>query len=98
MSEWYAYDHDAVASTKFLSSLKGSTKDVCSLTQNVDYFHDGAGALPAVGDFVFTDAAMTTPLGGGYYRSGTGNIEIYTDFTFPTPINTGEVLSVNICF
>lgn len=97
MAEFYSYDNDASSATSFTSSVKGTSGSVCSLTQNVTLYHNGAGSLPAVGDNVFSDSGLTTAVAGGYYRSGSGNIEVKVDFSFPTPINTGEVLSIGVC-
>lgn len=97
MSEFYGYDNDAANSTAFTSSVKGTTSTACGLSLNTTYYHDGAAAEPQVGDFVYTDAALTTPLAGGWYRVGLKKYEVKDDFTFPTPIYTGEVLNVTPC-
>ena len=97
MSEFYGYDNDAVNVTAFTSSTKGTTSTACSLSLNQTYYHDGAGATPVLGDFVYTDAALTNALEGGWYKVGLKKIEIKPDFTFPTPIYTGEVLNVVTC-
>ena len=97
MSEFYGYDNDAISSTAYTGSVKGASYNACFFPNNTTYYHNGSGTLPAVGDNVFSDASLSTALAGGWYRAGTIRIEIYTDFSFPTPINTGEVLSVVVC-
>ena len=97
MSEFYGYDNDTLSSTAFTGSVKGATGSVCFFSNNVTYYHDGAGAQPTTGDFVYTDAALTTALAGGFYRMGLNKLEIKVDFSFPTPIHTGEVLNVTSC-
>lgn len=97
MAEFYSYDNDASSATSYLGSVKGSSFSVCLFPNNTTYYHNGSGSLPAVGDNVFSDLSLSTPLAGGWYRAGTIRIQIYTDLSFPTPINTGEVLSVVLC-
>ena len=61
-SDFYGYSS--------LTSYQGSafqvgTKFICTQTLNVTYYHNGSGALPAVGNTIFTDSGGTTRIGGG---------------------------------
>jgi hypothetical protein len=97
MAEFYSYDNDASSATSYSGSVKGASYNACFFPNNTTYYHNGSGALPAVGDNVFSDVSLSTAIAGGWYRAGTIRIEIKTDLTFPTPIHTGEVLSVVLC-
>lgn len=97
MAEFYSYDNDASSATSYSGSVKGASGSVCSFALNTTYYHNGSNPLPAVGDNVYSDASLSTAIAGGWYKAGVVKIEIKTDFTFPTPIHTGEVLTVAFC-
>lgn len=42
----------------------------CQDTIDQTYYHDGSGTWPVYGDRCFSDAAATTPLSQGYYKTG----------------------------
>jgi len=68
-SEFYGY----ADLTFFLaSSIQSGTKFICTQSRNQSRYHDGTGALPAVGDIVYTNSGGTTVLLSGYSRAGSG--------------------------
>lgn len=97
MAEFYGYDNDASSVKSFLSSIKASSFDVCSKAQNVTMYHNGSGTYPVVGDIVSFDLAQTNLPNGGHFRSGSGWVQIYFDFSFPVANPTGAVIATGIC-
>tara|TARA_B100000768_G_C11235635_1_gene357124 strand:+ start:878 stop:1279 length:402 start_codon:yes stop_codon:yes gene_type:complete len=68
-SEFYGY----ADLTFFLaSSIQSGTKFICTQSRNQSRYYDGTGALPAVGDIVYTNSGGTTVLLSGYSRAGSG--------------------------
>lgn len=69
--------------------------DACSLTPSLStYYHNGSGTIPAVNDFVYTDALGTTLFDGvfkWYYVDNGGS-----DFSIQVS-NTGQVLEAKAC-
>ena len=62
--------------TQFLgTTVEVSSIVACSETTDVDYWHDGAGAIPAIGDIIYIDASGTTVLNGSnlYISTSTGD-------------------------
>lgn len=45
-----------------------SEANACLETPNTVYYHDGAASTPTIGDVIYTDAAGTTTLAGGYFQ------------------------------
>jgi len=80
----------------FLGSV-ASNINVCVLTMNITYYHNGSGTNPAVGDTVYTDSGGTTPYQGdnmrGNFGSGGSNIILKSDQT-PKP---GIITSILAC-
>ncbi|MGK0464780.1 hypothetical protein [Clostridium sp.] len=66
--------------TAFSSSLGflSSKNDACnSSNTNETYYHDGSSSIPGTGDYVYTNAGASAPLGLGYYKfSGPTTYEI----------------------
>jgi len=58
--------HNSASLTSFGISATGGIDDTagCALSPVDTAYHDGVGALPAIGDFVYDDAAGTTPFNG----------------------------------
>ncbi len=89
-------EEPGVVLTGFFRSLFG-TACSDSLAPNIQAYHTGAGALPDIGDFVFSDLAGTTPvaMGNGQWMAvatASSNTpilgSIYTD-------GTGQVTTFN---
>ena len=64
-------NYDSSGLTPFLGSVT-SNNNVCSLTMNITYYHNGSGTNPAVGDTVYTDSGGTTPYQGDNMRGNFG--------------------------
>lgn len=59
---------------------------------NTTYYHNGTGALPAVNDFVYTNAAGTVTIGAGNRKATSGSTSIaYTTGT------SGKVTAITNC-
>ena len=58
------------------SALQGGTKNICTATTNVTYYHNGSNSSPVVNDIIYTNSGGTTTLGAGYIRYGSGYLEI----------------------
>ena len=80
----------ASALTQFSGSAgQMGIKFICTQTIATNYWHDGSGTLPAVGDRVYTTSAGTTAQANRFIRVGLGY------YTF-TNLN-GVVTSIEIC-
>jgi hypothetical protein len=89
-SDWYGYDKDCAALTQFSgSSGQMDVKFVCNQTMATDYWHNGSGTYPAVGDTVYTDSAGVSTTGSRYIRMGFG----YHTFS---SLN-GVVTNISLC-
>ena len=64
-------NYDSSGPTPFLGSVTSNT-NLCSLTMNITYYHNGSGTNPAVGDTVYTDSGGTTPYQGDNMRGNFG--------------------------
>ena len=93
MSEWYGYNHSAGASvTQFqASSNQSSPTNACKQTFYQFLYHDGAGADPVAGDFVYINTAGTKPTGAGFYKYQTSNSYFEVQGT------AGEITTVGGC-
>jgi len=80
-------NYGGVSLTSFLGSVASNT-NVCVLTMNITYYHNGSGTNPAVGDTVYTDSGGTTPYQSenmrGNFGSGGSRIILKSDQT-PKP-------------
>ena len=80
-------NYDSSSNTSFLGSV-ASNINVCVLTMNITYYHNGSGNNPAVGDTVYTDSGGTTPYQSenmrGNFGSGGSRIILKSDQT-PKP-------------
>ncbi len=89
-------NYDSSSNTSFLGSVTASN-NVCSLTMNITYYHNGSGNNPAIGDTVYTDSGGTTPYQGenmrGNFGSGGSNIILKSDQT-PKP---GIITDIFVC-
>jgi hypothetical protein len=63
-------------------------KFICTQTMATDYWHDGSGTLPAVGDTVYTNSAGTTAQTNRFVRAGLG----YYTFSNLNGVVTGLAL------
>lgn len=67
MSDFYGYS--AATYTAFSSSTaQSNSSNACFSTRNQTYYHNGSNSYPALNDYVYTDSAGTTTVGGGYYN------------------------------
>lgn len=69
MSEWYSYNHTASSSSSFTIYSTGynETSEACTLFYNDNltlYYGSGAAACMTSNDYVYTDAAKSTPFNG----------------------------------
>ena len=71
-SDWYGYDKDCSTITSFSSSLSGRSADVCFLSINQTYYHNGSGTYPVVNDVCYSNSAGTTFLAQGFRKLGSG--------------------------
>ena len=72
-SDWYGYDKDCTTVTQFSGSAgQMGIKFICTQTIATNYWHDGSGTLPAVGDRVYTNSGGTTATADRYIRAGLG--------------------------
>ena len=79
------------ALTAFTASSKGRVNNVCNKTDSFTYYHNGSGALPSSGDFVYEAVDEGSfPLAAGSYRINNSYFTI-------TNLSSGEVSSVNLC-
>ena len=80
-----------------LTSFSGSiaSKNPCSLSTSITYYHNGSGTYPVAGDFVFTNASGSSILSpGGNYKMGSGTkMEIQGG----TGSNAGSVVAITLC-
>ena len=54
--------------TAFTTSSKTtSLGTICAKSDSITYYHNGAGATPVSGDYVFADAAGTIEVDFGYW-------------------------------
>ena len=65
----------AVISCPSVTQFSGSAgqsdiKSICTQTIATNYWHDGSGTLPAVGDRVYTNSGGTTATAARYIRAG----------------------------
>ena len=66
-------NYDGTASLpSFLGSV-ASNINVCVLTMNITYYHNGSGTNPAVGDIIYTDSGGTTPYQSENMRANFGS-------------------------
>ena len=84
----------AVISCPSVTQFSGSAgqmgiKFICTQTIATNYWHDGAGILPVVGDTVYTNSGGTTTTSDRYIRAGLGY------YTFSN-LN-GVVTQVDLC-
>lgn len=95
--EFRNYSH--ISSTSYSSSVGNRVQSTaCGQSVNLTYYHNGSGTYPVAGDYVYSDAALTTPLAKNHYKIGSGGtINVTDDGGFPSPTNTGEVIGTQIC-
>ena len=65
LSNFRDYDHGAVTAI-FATRDETVNSTNCSINATTARWHDGAGALPTVGDTIYTDSGGTTVLVGGF--------------------------------
>ena len=82
-----------------LSSFQGSGgqsdfKFLCSQSINTNYWHNGSGSTPAVGDIVYTNATGTSQFGNNFLLS---NYPFGLNLGFVGGSSAGEITSVGQC-
>ena len=88
-SDWYGYDKDCTTVTQFSGSAgQMGIKFICTQARATDYWHNGSGTLPAVGDTVYTNSAGTTVQTNRFVRAGFG----YYTFSNLNGVVTGSAL------
>jgi hypothetical protein len=100
VSEFYGYGPGGGLTLFFRSSFdSGDPSGICFAQCDIPQYHNGAGALPEIGDTVYNDSGGTDPLQGGGNYWGMNEIEggagVYTFSTFK---RTGNVVELFICF
>lgn len=92
MSEFYSYDHDAVAapSRTSFSSVRYATA-TCPATLTTTHYHDGSGTYPTTGDIIYDSAGAAAPSTSGYYFFSQSQAAVITDKT------NGIVVSIYSC-
>lgn len=106
MSEWYSYDHDAIATTSFIgtpglsvSNEDNDIDDVCAPLRTNTYYHNGDTAIPQSGDTIYSDSNGSTIVSNVYIGvcGGPGG----SAGTTPQAIQvnaSGAVSFVGLCF
>ena len=92
MSEFYSYNHDAVAApsrTSFSSVRYASA--TCPATLTTTHYHDGSGTYPTQGDIIYDSAFTAAPSAGGYYFFSQSQAAVITHKT------NGIVVSIYTC-
>ena len=82
-----------------LSSFQGSGgqndfKFLCTQSINTNYWHNGSGTTPAVGDIVYTNATGTSQFGSNFLLS---NYPFGLYLGFVGGSSAGEITSVGQC-
>ena len=96
-SDFYGYSN--ITSFYGASTISKTTLGACSTTTSVQYWHNGSGALPAVGDFVYTNSTGTTTaswIAWKGIRTTNSNFSTYALQLDKNP-STGEVVSISLC-
>jgi hypothetical protein len=82
-----------------LSSFQGSGgqsdfKFLCTQSINTNYWHNGSGPTPVVGDIVYTNAAGTGTFGSNFLLS---NYPFGLNLGFVGGTSAGEITSTGLC-
>ena len=96
-SDWYGYDKDCVGKIPFSASVTSDPANVCSLSVNQTFYHNGnSGTNPVVGNTVYSDIQGQTKLANGSYQINTqkyivvnsvGLVTAVNDCTTTTPVS-----------
>ena len=83
-----------------LSSFQGSSgqndfKFLCTQSINTNYWHNGSGSTPTVGDIVYTNATGTTAFTSGTWMLTNYNFGLYLNFDGTG--SQGEITGVGLC-
>lgn len=97
MSDWYSYDHDFIATIQ-ISPKQRNAFDACQYLGNLNTaWVTLAGSTLAVNDIIYTDAAKTQKIEGGFYKyDATKVIQVEVDIGLP-PVNTGKIIAITTC-
>jgi len=88
ISDFYGY---SAGGTSFSAGPKQTSSGfACFQSQNVTYYHNGSGSDPASNDYIYTDSAMTTIVGSGYYRCDTQAFEWFRTNGFGRIFSYGQ--------
>jgi len=88
ISDFYGY---SAGGTSFLAGSKQTSSTfACFQNQTVTYYHNGSGSDPVTNDYVYSDQAMTTIVGSGYYRKDTAAFEWFRTNGFGRIFSSGQ--------
>lgn len=103
VSDFYGYGPGGGLIPFFISDEVNDVLKVCNFNQGscIPVWHNGSGALPVIGDTVYTDASGNLPLEGffgGYFDMS--DIECATPFSwfFINSKQPGVVQDIGFCF
>jgi len=87
--------------TSFWYAENGGIGTACYLSCETEAWHNGAGALPTVGDIVYTDSSGTAPIGPSFNgprgMNETQNQPSYFVFAINQKMGNGIVSVVGSC-
>ena len=91
-SDFYGYS-GAAGAVSFGYNVFSSASSCNVLSGNyTTYYHNGAGALPALFNKLYTDAAQTSPAINGYYSNGSDSYRV-----FGSGSSAGAIISIVSC-
>ena len=96
MSEFYAYDHDLSPSlTEYTGgSVESTGLGACSVEEpEENYYHDGSGDDPSIGDTVYEDSSGSSALPAGHHlfvNSSEARVAIQTN-------SSGVIIGITTC-
>jgi hypothetical protein len=92
MNDFYGASAGPTAFTSGITSYSTRSAACKNLSSITTYYHNGTGALPAVNDFVYTNAAGTVTIGAGNRKATSGS----TSIAYTTTSN-GKVTAIRSC-
>ena len=92
-SDWYGYDKDCVGKIPFSASVTSDPTNVCSLSVNQTFYHNGTSTPgapvnnPVVGNTVYSDIQGQTKLANGSYQIPTQKYIVVNSVGLVTAVN-----------
>jgi len=71
------YGQSASSCTSFSASEE--SREPCEMEPEITYYHDGSGAYPVAGDYVFVDSSCEEPLSEGSYKMANGSVMVVAE-------------------